>query len=269
LYELILFVDSHAHLSGKEFDNDRYVVIERAFREGVGAILCPTELTEENELQITLETVKKYPNIIASGGVHPHNAKSFNPSCIQKIKDLAESRNIHAVGEIGIDFHYNFSPPETQIEVFRKQLNIAQEVGLPVVIHSRNARDEVLKAIKDEAFTQGGILHCFTEDWEFAAAMMEHDFLISFSGILTFPKAHSLRDVAIKTPLKKTLIETDSPYLVPTPYRGRIQRNEPVYVKETAGFLAELKKVSMDKLAEKTTHNFESLFQIEIKKLRC
>jgi TatD DNase family protein len=266
---LISLVDSHAHLSGKEFDNDRHEVIEKAFREGIEAILCPTELTEENELQVTLDTIQAFPNIIAAGGVHPHNAKSFNPDCVQGIRDLAESQNILAVGEIGLDFHYNFSHPDTQIEVFRKQLNLAQEIGLPVIIHSRNARDEVLNAVKGEAFTQGGILHCFTEDWEFAAAMMEFDFLISFSGIITFPKAQSLQEVAIQTPLEKILVETDSPYLVPAPYRGKIQRNEPIYVKETAQFLAELKNVSMEKLAEKTTHNFESLFQIEIKKLRC
>jgi TatD DNase family protein len=266
---LSLFVDSHAHLSGKEFDNDRHEVIQRAFQQGIGAILCPTELTEENELQVALDTIQAYPNIIAAGGVHPHNAKSFNANCIQKIKDLANSQNIHAVGEIGVDFHYNFSPPDTQLEVFRTQLNIAQEIRLPVIIHSRNARDEVLEAVKEEEFTQGGILHCFTEDWEFAREMMGYGFLISFSGILTFPKAQSLREVAIQTPLEKTLVETDSPYLVPTPYRGKVQRNEPVYVKETARFLAELKNVSMEKLAEKTTHNFESLFQIEIKKLRC
>lgn len=264
-----LIVDSHAHLSGKEFDSDRHEVIERAFQEGIGAILCPTDLTEENELQITLDTIQAHPNIIAAGGVHPHNAKSFTSDCIQKIKELEQFQNIHAVGEIGVDYHYNFSSPDTQIEVFRTQLNIAQEIGLPVVIHSRNARDEVLKAVKEEEFTHGGILHCFTEDWEFAAAMMEHGFLISFSGILTFPKAISLREVAIRTPLEKILVETDSPYLVPTPYRGKIKRNEPIYVKETARFLAELKNVPMEKLAEITTHNFESLFQIEIKKLRC
>jgi len=123
--------------------------------------------------------------------------------------------------------------------------------------------------VKEEEFTQGGILHCFTEDWEFAKQMMEYNFLISFSGILTFPKAQSLREVAIQMPFEKILVETDSPYLVPSPYRGKIQRNEPVYVKETARFLAELKNVSLEKLAEITTHNFESLFRIEIKKPRC
>lgn len=264
-----LLVDSHAHLSGKEFDSDRHEVIERAFQEGIGAILCPTELTEENELQVTLDTIQVYSNIIAAVGIHPHNAKNFDSEYIQKIKELAESQKIHAVGEIGVDFHYDFSPPNTQIEVFRTQLNIAQEIGLPVVIHSRNARDEVLKAVKEEEFTQGGILHCFTEDWEFAKQMMEYNFLISFSGILTFPKAQSLREVAIQMPFEKILVETDSPYLVPSPYRGKIQRNEPVYVKETARFLAELKNVSLEKLAEITTHNFESLFRIEIKKPRC
>lgn len=264
-----LLVDSHAHLSGKEFDSDRHEVIQRAFQEGIGAILCPTELTEANELQNTLGIIQSYPNVIAAGGVHPHNAKGFTPDCPQKIEALAEAKNILAVGEIGVDLHYNISPPDLQVKVFRMQLNIAQEIDLPVVIHSRNARDEVLKAIKEEEFTQGGILHCFTEDWEFAKEMMGYDFLISFSGILTFPKAHSLREVAIQTPLDKLLVETDSPYLVPAPHRGKIQRNEPVYVKETARFLAELKNVSLETLAEKTTLNFESLFQIEIKKPRC
>ncbi len=264
-----VLVDSHAHLSGSEFDNDRHEVIQRAFQEEIGAILCPTELTETNELQITIDIMQAYPSIIAAGGVHPHNAESFGPDSVQKIRELADSQKIHAVGEIGVDFFYNFSPPEIQIEVFREQIKIAQEIGIPAVIHSRNARDIVLKTIQEEEFKQGGILHCFTEDWEFAKAMMEYNFLISFSGILTFPKAQSLRDVAIRIPLEKILVETDSPYLVPMPYRGKIQRNEPVYVKETARFLAELKNVSFNELAKNTTRNFESLFQIEIIKPRC
>lgn len=264
-----LLVDSHAHLGGKEFDNDRHAVIQRAFLEDIGAILCPAELTNAKDLQNTLDIIQEFPNIIAAGGVHPHNASSFTPDCIKKIKELAEIKNIHAIGEIGVDLHYNFSPPDVQVEVFRLQLNIAQEINLPVIIHSRNARDVILKTVKEEGYTQGGILHCFTEDLEFARWMMGYNFLISFSGILTFPKAQSLREVAIQTQLDKILIETDSPYLIPTPYRGKIQRNEPVYVKETARFLAELKNVSLEKLAEKTTNNFESLFQIEIKKPRC
>jgi len=265
---LHLLVDSHAHLSGEEFDKDRNEVIQRAFQEGIGAILCPAELADATNLQNTLDMVRKYPNIFAAAGVHPHNAQSINPECDQKIEELSAANTIIAVGEIGVDFHYNFSPQDIQEKVFRQQLRIAQKMSLPVVIHSRNARDTVLKAIKEERFTQGGILHCFTEDWEFAKDMMDHNFLISFSGILTFPKAQALREVALKIPLNKILVETDSPYLVPTPYRGKIQRNEPAYVKETARFLAELKNVSMDEIAKRTTRNFESLFQIEIKKPR-
>ncbi len=266
---MILLVDSHAHLSGDEFASDRHEVIQKAIEEGIGAILCPTELTDDSEVQTTLDTIHAYANIVAAGGVHPHNAKKFNASCLQKIEALAKAKHILAIGEIGVDFHYYFSPPDVQIRVFKQQLDLAQEIGLPVIIHSRNARDEVLEAIQETKFTQGGILHCFTEDWEFAEAMMGYNFLISFSGILTFPKAQSLREVAIQTPFEKLLVETDSPYLVPVPYRGKIQRNEPVYVKETARFLAELKNVSLEKLAEKTTSNFESLFQIEIQKPRC
>lgn len=266
---MILLVDSHAHLSGDEFANDRHEVIQRALDEGIGAILCPTDLTDDNEVEITLDTIHTHPEIIAAGGVHPHNAKNFTGDCLRKIEALAEDKSISAVGEIGMDFHYNFSPPDIQVKAFKRQLNLAQEIGLPAVIHSRNARDEILKAVKEEKFTQGGILHCFTEDWEFAAAMMDNNFLISFSGILTFPKAQSLREVAVQTPVEKLLIETDSPYLVPVPFRGKIQRNEPRYVKETARFLAELKNLPLEVLAEKTTSNFESLFQIEIRKPRC
>ena len=266
---MILLVDSHAHLSGDEFANDRHEVIQRALDEGIGAILCPTDLTDDHEVEITLDTIHAYPEIVAAGGVHPHNAKNFTGDCLRKIEALAKDKSILALGEIGLDFHYNFSPPDIQAQVFKRQLNLAQEIGLPAVIHSRNARDEILKTVKEEKFTHGGILHCFTEDWEFAATMMDNNFLISFSGILTFPRAQSLREVAVQTPVEKLLIETDSPYLVPVPYRGKIQRNEPRYVKETARFLAELKNMRLEVLAEKTTSNFESLFQIEIQKPRC
>ena len=122
------------------------------------------------------------------------------------------------------------------------------------------------QAVEEEHFTQGGVLHCFTEDWELAKWMLDHNFYISFSGIITFPKAHQIREIVLKIPIERILIETDSPYLVPSPFRGRIKKNEPVYVKETARVLAELKKISLEELAEKTTLNFQSLFRFEIKK---
>jgi TatD DNase family protein len=258
------FVDSHAHINSEEFREDRDQVIARAFQEDIQAILCPVELTEPRNLQIALELIEKHKNIFAAAGVHPHNAKDFNTGVASSLKRLASEKKIFAVGEIGLDFHYNFSSPEEQRKVFRNQLNLAQDLGLPVVIHSRNAADEIAAAIEEEGFSNGGVLHCFTENWAFAEHMLEHDFLISFSGILTYPNAQSLRDVAKKLSLAKILIETDSPYLTPVPYRGRIKRNEPVYVKEVAKKLADIQHVDLEEVARVTSQNFASLFPIEI-----
>jgi len=257
-------IDSHAHLSMADFDKDRSQVIHRAFEEGIQAILCPVEFTNSAELQIGMHLNESHKNILTAIGIHPHNAKHFTQDSIEKIEELAKSENICAIGEIGLDFHYNFSSPQKQIDVFRQQLNLAKNLRLPVIVHSRQAAKEIATAINEEHFTRGGILHCFTEDWEFAKQMMEKSFLISFSGIITFPKAHSLRDVARKIPDKKLLIETDSPYIVPAPYRSRVKRNEPAYVKETAKFLAGLRNTPFESLATVTTENFKSLFKLEL-----
>lgn len=253
-------VDSHAHLDMEEFDEDRTEVVERASREGIKAILCPAEVTNPKSLQKTFALIDKYESLIAAAGVHPHQAKLFNPECIKKIEELAKAKKIKAVGEIGLDFYYNLSPPHEQEEAFRRQLRIAQELGLPVVIHSRNSGKKLALAIEEENFTKGGVLHCFSEDWDTAKRMMSNSFLISFSGILTFPNAQPLREVAQKVPLDKLLVETDSPYLVPVPYRGQKKRNEPAHVIEVARVLAGLKKVSLEELANITSRNFESLF---------
>jgi TatD DNase family protein len=251
-------------LAGEQFEGDRDQVIERAFSGGIAVILCPGEISDPQNLNITLHISEKYDRIVAAGGVHPHLAKDFTPACLTTIEELAQSQKIYAVGEIGLDYHYNFSPPETQRDVFRQQLRLAQNLKLPVVIHSRNARDDVLAAVEEENFSRGGVLHCFTEDWAFADLMIKKGFLISFSGILTFPDAAPLRDVAARVPLEKLLAETDSPYLVPVPYRGKIKRNEPIYVKEVAHWLADLHNISFEQVALTTKQNFESLFQIAI-----
>ena len=256
------FVDSHAHLSMKEFNEDRNHVIQRAFQEGISTILCPAEITDPKNLQITLDLTEKYENILAAAGVHPHQAKAYNLNCAEKMEELAEAKKIKAIGEIGLDFHYNFSPQQDQTEAFRYQLNVAQKMSLPIIVHSRKAGEEIARAVEEEHFTQGGILHCFTGDLEFAKRMMNQNFFISFSGILTFPKAFLLRDVAKKIPLEKLLIETDSPYLVPASFRGRIKRNEPIYVKEVAKILAELKNIALEELALITSKNFEYLFMV-------
>ncbi len=258
------FVDSHAHINSEDFDDDRDQVIDKAFQEDIKAILCPAELTESNNLQTTLELTGKFPGIIAAAGVHPHNADKFRPGFAETLKKLSDEKKIYAVGEIGLDFHYNISSPEKQIEVFRSQLKIARDLGLPVVVHSRNAADEIAAAIEEEGFTGGGVLHCFTENREFAEKMLDREFLISFSGILTYPNAGSLRETAGKLPPEKILIETDSPYLVPVPYRGRVKRNEPSYVKEVAKTLAEIRQVDLGKIARTTAANFANLFPFEL-----
>lgn len=196
-----------------------------------------------------------------AAGIHPHNADKFRADMDATVQKLAAHKKICAVGEIGLDFHYNISSPEDQIDVFRAQLNLAEELGLPVVIHSRKAAKEIAASIEAEDFNHRGVLHCFTEDWEFARRMLDRNFLVSFSGILTYPNAQFLREVAKKISLEKILIETDSPYLVPVPHRGKLKRNEPCYVKEVAHVLSEIKEVNLEEVARITSDNFTSLFQ--------
>ena len=252
-----------------DFDRDREEVIHRAFSSGIGAIFCPAEITEPKSLTKTLEMRRKHPGVFAAAGVHPHQAKLFSEESANKIEDLASKKQIQAVGEIGLDFHYNLSLPHQQVAVFRRQLELAQRLKLPAIIHSRRAEKEVALAVEQADFTQGGVLHCFTESYDFARKMADRGFFISFSGIITFPNAGSLRETALKLPLDKLLVETDSPYLVPLPYRGKIGRNEPWLVKETARFLADLKKISAAELADWTSKNFESCFRLSLSFLRA
>ena len=257
-------MDSHAHLDMPEFDHDREEVIERAFAAGISAILCLMEITDPESIRKTLAISERYPNIIAAAGVHPHAAKDFTPEFGRRIRELAGQGRIHALGEIGLDFHYNFSRRDEQVHAFRKQLMIAQELDLPVIIHSRLASDEVLEAIRGEGYARGGVLHCFTEGREFAEQMLELGFYISFSGILTFPKARDIQETGRELPLDRIMVETDSPFLTPVPYRGKIKRNEPRYVRETARFLAELRNITSDELCEQTSRNFAACFGFDI-----
>jgi TatD DNase family protein len=243
-----------------EFSQDRPDVLERASRIGIRAILCPADATSPESLKIVLGLRGGRPDVIAAAGIHPHQAKNFCSGHLALLRGLAAERKIRAVGEIGLDFHYNFSPPKEQSEAFRSQLRLAQELGLPVVIHSRNAAHEVQAAVEEEHFRRGGVLHCFSETWEMAQRMLREGFYISFSGIITIPKASAVREVAQKVPLDRLLIETDSPYLVPVPFRGVKKRNEPAFVVEVARTLAELKNISISELAAATSRNFDTLF---------
>jgi TatD DNase family protein len=256
-------VDSHAHLDMPEFDADRAETVRRAFAAGVVAILCPGDLTRAASLAAIAALQSEFPTVLAAAGVHAHQAKDLTPGHLDALRDLAARGAIRAVGEIGLDYHYDFSPPEAQREALRRQLAAAAEAGLPVILHSRLAGRDILAAIDDESYRGGGILHCFTEDWETARALLDRGFDVSFSGILTFPKAGSLREVAARVPLGRLLVETDSPYLAPVPYRGSGRRNEPAYVLETARVLAGVRGLALEDLAEATTANFARRFPFE------
>ncbi len=256
----IILVDSHAHLDMQEFDSDRHDVIERAWDGGIKAILCPIEITDQKSIDQGLELTERYPHIIAAAGVHPHNAKNFSSKAEDTIREFAHAGAIHALGEIGLDFHYNYSLRDEQIQAFQQQLRIAQDLHLPVIIHSRLASQEVLEALQKQAFTQGGVLHCFTESLSFAETMLDRDFYISFSGIVTFPKAKDIQETALHIPMNRIMVETDAPFLAPVPFRGRVKRNEPAFVNETARFMAELKNVSLFELADRTCENFMNCF---------
>jgi len=249
-------VDSHAHLDMEDFDPDRESVLDRAHASGIAAILCPIEISSPRSAQVVLDLAARHDWIFAAAGLHPHRVSGRKPGVLAGIEKLASEKKIRAVGEIGLDFRYSYSSPDDQRQLFREQLLLAERLALPAIIHSRTAGAEIAALIRETGFSRGGILHCFTEDWEFARQMMAAGFYISFSGILTFPNARPLREVAARVPLDRILVETDAPYLAPVPFRGR--RNEPAYVIETAKLAAGLKKMSGEEFFEAVGRNFHA-----------
>jgi TatD DNase family protein len=245
----------------EEFDPDREAVVARARTAGVRALLCPIEATSSRSRLAILAMTSAHPEIAAAAGLHPHQASAgAEEAAAAEIRRLAAEGKIQAVGEIGLDYHYDFAAPLEQQTAFRRQLSLARELALPVIVHSRKASRDILAAVDAERYTGGGVLHCFTEDWDFARSMLDRGFLVSFAGLVTFPKARTLRDVAARVPLDRLLIETDAPYLAPVPCRGR--RNEPAYLVETARVLASLRNISLERLADATSANFRCLFGI-------
>jgi TatD DNase family protein len=244
----------------EEFDPDRADVLRRAFEAGIRFLLCPIDVSSERSLGITLNLAAEGMSIRAAAGLHPHQAKLLSPALLALLEKLAAEGKIRAIGEIGLDFHYDFSSPDEQRAAFREQLALAQRLALPAIIHSRNAGGEIVQAVREAGYTNGGILHCFTEDWDFARAMLDAGFTISFSGIVTFPNAGNLREIAKKVPADRLLVETDAPYLAPIPHRGR--RNEPAYIVETAALVAGLRNMTLDEFADTITRNFQTLFKI-------
>lgn len=259
-----MFVDSHCHIDGPEYDADRDEVIARARDAGVTTMLnVGTGVPHSGVFERAVALAERYTEVYCAIGVHPHDAKLFDEAAQQRLIELAkQSSRVVAWGEIGLDYHYDHSPREVQREVFRRQLGIARELNLPVVIHSRTADEETVEILRDElsGYGRAGVLHCFGGSLEMAEQAIELGFFISFAGNLTFKKADDLRAIARKLPLERLLIETDCPYLTPVPFRGK--RNEPARVVETAKFLAELKGVTPDEVGRVTSENFARLFGV-------
>ncbi|HEY3027063.1 MAG TPA: TatD family hydrolase [Pyrinomonadaceae bacterium] len=260
-----MFVDSHAHIDGSEYDADRDEVIARARDAGIVAILnVGTGDPHSGSLARAVELAEKHDDIYASIGVHPHDARLFDERAEEKIRLLIQqSKRVIAWGEIGLDYHYDNSPREVQREVFRRQLCLARESELPVVIHSREAEDDTISILREELpdYDRAGVMHCFGGSLAMAQSAMELGFYISFAGVLTFKNARDLREVAQKLPLDRLLIETDCPYLTPVPFRGR--RNEPARVVEVARCLAGIHGSEVEEIGAITTANFARLFQID------
>ncbi len=261
-----MFVDSHAHIDGEEFDADRDEVVARARAAGVAAILnVGTGDPRSGSLERAVRGAESYENVFAAAGVHPHAARLFDDAVAGRLRELlAGSPRAVAWGEIGLDYHYDHSPRDTQRDVFSRQLRLAREMELPVIIHSREADEETAEVLR-EAYAgapRAGVMHCFGGGPALAEAALSLGFYISFAGNVTFKKAEPLREVARAVPLERLLVETDCPFLAPVPLRGR--RNEPAYVVETVRFLAALRGLEPEELGRVTSANFARLFRIEL-----
>lgn len=254
-----MLIDSHAHLDDKRFDSDRDMLIKNLKDNGLDLVI-----NIGADLQTSIASVslaEKYENIYAAIGVHPHSAKEMDNSTIEILKSFAKREKVVAIGEIGLDFHYDNSPRDVQRKWFKEQLKLAKEVDLPVVIHTREASQETFDILKEAQDGKlRGVLHCYSGSVEMALEYIKLGFYISLGGPVTFNNAKVSREVAKAVPLDKLLIETDCPYLTPVPYRGK--RNEPIFVKYVAETIAEIRGISLEELGEATNRNTKELFNI-------
>jgi TatD DNase family protein len=252
----VRLVDSHCHLDDKQFAGDREAVIERARAAGVEYLMAIGTGDGPQDLETAIRLAECYPFFYATVGVHPHDAAKATLGTFDRLHDLLRHPKVLAMGEIGLDYHYDFSPRDTQLSVFVRQMELAREAGKPIVIHTREAWSDTMRALR-EHYTGGGIFHCFTGGPAEAQEALDFGFHLSFGGVLTFPKAELVREAAKLAPPDRLLLETDAPYLAPVPHRGK--RNEPAFMVETARRLAEVRGIPPEEVAAVTTRNFERL----------
>ena len=252
-------IDSHCHLDSEEFDGDREEVIERALAAGVEQMVAIGTGDGPPDLEGGVCLAEKYPAILATVGVHPHDAAKADDNVFMRLRDLLRHPKVIALGEIGLDNHYDFAPRDRQRAVFIEQMQIAREASKPVVIHTREAWDDTFALLEEHWRPAGlpGILHCFSGSPGDAQRALALGLYLSFGGLVTFPKAIDVRTAAIEAPLERLLVETDAPYLAPVPHRGR--RNEPAFVVETTRKLAALRGDSFERIAAATVNNFRRL----------
>ncbi|MGD2057781.1 MAG: TatD family hydrolase [Anaerolineales bacterium] len=257
-------VDTHCHLNLAAFKPDLDAVLERASDAGITKILVPGMDLASSQQAISL--ANEHPALYAAVGVHPHDAKKWSSSTREQLEKLARDPKVVAIGEIGLDFYRNYSDPEIQRQAFKKQLELASDLQLPVIIHNREAGHDILPILEDWSASlptpligRAGVLHAFSSDGESASKVIEQGFYLGIAGPITFRNAESLRELVGKVPLERLLTETDAPYLTPEPYRGK--RNEPGYVRYVATEIASICQVESERVHEQTSANALKLFQ--------
>jgi len=253
-------IDSHAHLELPEFDPDREEVIARALEAGVDAIV--TIGTDLDDCLKAIEIAGNHDAVYAAVGIHPHEVKKIYRQTYDRMRELATRPKVVAYGEIGLDFFKNRSPRDVQIRRFGEQLELAEDLNLPVIIHDREAHRETIDLLTAWKGSRRGVIHCFSGDYAMARKCLDLGFYISIPGTVTFPKADTLRDVVRRVPAESLLVETDAPFLTPVPHRGK--RNESAYMKYTTMRVAELKEMTFESLAEITAHNACEIFKINL-----
>ncbi len=251
-------IDSHCHIDFKEFTGRTEMVVKDALDAGVHTLI---NIGADLQTSInSFELSQQYDCLYATVGIHPHDARTYNTDVENRLKEFAGKDKIVAIGEIGLDYYRNLSPREVQVKVFKRQLELAVETGLPIVIHSRESLKETIGIVRDYSNSlSGGVFHCFPGDINDANTVIDMGFYVSFGGVITFPGAR-MADVAAETPMERILLETDSPYLTPVPFRGKV--NQPAYVKYVRDKLAELRGISIEEVEKITDRNCRKLFRL-------
>ena len=248
------YIDTHSHIYMNNFDKDREEVINRAIDNNVKKIICIA--VDLKSTESCLKIAEKYPEVFATTGIHPHEAKNVPNQYLQELEMFSKHKSIVGIGEIGLDYHYNFSDQKQQILIYNEQLELAKSLNMPTIVHSRKAEKDILNGIL-LSNNNYGVIHCFSGTLDFLKEIINTGYLVSFTGLITFEK--SLELVIKEVPLNKIMLETDSPYLTPIPNRGK--RNEPLFVKDVAQKIADIKDITIKQVVTKTTNNAESFFK--------